>query len=148
VELRNGLGISGESLRQTLTWMIGQDWVQRNTGYGHPLRPEYVLSAQGARLARAAALIMPVLSETGIQDAVLRRWALAVLHLVALGRDRFSLIRAGLPRLTPRALATTLRRLEHASLVKRVVQHTYPPSVRYTTARGARRVLAALIPTT
>jgi DNA-binding HxlR family transcriptional regulator len=117
VELRNILGISGESLRQTLTWMIRQGWIQRNPGYGHPLRPEYVLRPRGARIARAV------------------------------GLDRFSLIRAALPRVTPRALAEALRRLEEADLVNRDVRDTYPPSVRYSPGRRARRELAGLVQT-
>jgi DNA-binding HxlR family transcriptional regulator len=143
-ELRNLLGISGEALRQTLQWMIRRGWIQRNPGYGHPLRPEYVLSAHGASLARVASQVMPVVATTRLLETLLRRWALAVLVLVAAGADRFTLIRRRLPRLTPRMLAATLRRLEAAGLIVRDVQGTYPPGVRYRAGRRARRVLAAL----
>ncbi len=44
VTLARTLGMSRESLRRTLAALIESGLVGRNPGYGHPLRPEYVLS--------------------------------------------------------------------------------------------------------
>ena len=49
VTLHRRLGIGRESLRRTLASLAEQDLVARNPGYGHPLRPEYVLTPNRAR---------------------------------------------------------------------------------------------------
>ena len=50
---------------------------------------------------------------------------------------RFSELRSSLPGVTPRALALALRDLEQASLVRREVLPTRPPSTVYRpTSRG------------
>ncbi|MGH2451320.1 MAG: winged helix-turn-helix transcriptional regulator, partial [Candidatus Limnocylindria bacterium] len=47
VTLSNRLALSRESLRRTLTALIDAGLVMKNPGYGHPLRPEYILTERG-----------------------------------------------------------------------------------------------------
>src|SRR5947207_13068422 len=44
VTLANRIGVTRDSLRRTLSALIDDGLVERNPGYGHPLRPEYVLT--------------------------------------------------------------------------------------------------------
>jgi len=139
VELQRRLDVGRESLRRALDALTALDLVRRNPGYGHPLRPEYVLAPRGRAAAQATARVLAA----GEPDLLLRKWSVPV--LAELGEERrFSELHAALTGVTPRALALTLRQLEHAKLVRREVLPTRPPSTVYRpTARG-RRVQQAL----
>jgi len=134
VELQRRLEVSGESLRRALDMLIELGYVARNPGYGHPLRPEYVITTQAAQAAEVAARVVAARDP----ETLLRKWSVPV--LAELDRERrFSELRASLPGVTPRALALALQELEAARLVRREVLPTRPPSTVYrTTARGAR----------
>lgn len=136
------LGVSRESLRRTLVALIELDLVARNPGYGHPLRPEYVLTARGELVARRCSRLLAVLGEE--RDVALRKWSLPV--LIALRQaGRFSELRDELPGITPRALAMALKDLQAAGLVdRRVDEDAYPPTVVYAPTRAARPLQRAL----
>lgn len=143
VVLANRLGVGRTSLRRTLDALIELGLVRRNPGYGHPLRPEYLLSPAGeVAAARCERLLAAV---EGKRDVVLRKWSLPV--LVALGKQaRFSELREALPGVTARALALALKDLERAALVDRRVEGTYPPTAVYAptpTAARLQRILAS-----
>ena len=58
VVLQKRLGISRSSLQRTLRALIDAGLVKKNPGYGHPMRPEYLLTERGAKVgAPAQALI-------------------------------------------------------------------------------------------
>jgi DNA-binding HxlR family transcriptional regulator len=137
------LGLSRESLRQTLSTLIDLGLVARNPGYGHPLRPEYVLTTRGRRVASRCTRLLEALDDDA-RDVALRKWSLPV--LVALRRaSRFSELRDTLPGVTPRALALALKDLQGAGLVDRQVEDAYPPTTLYLptpAARRLRRILA------
>ena len=134
VELQRRLEVSGESLRRALDGLLELGYVARNPGYGHPLRPEYVITAQAAHAAEVSTRVVAA----GNPETLLRKWSVPV--LAELDRERrFSELRASLPGVTPRALALALQELEVAKLVRREVLPTRPPSTVYrATARGAR----------
>jgi len=133
------LGVTGESLRRTLAYLQDEGLVERNPGYGHPLRPEYVLTAAGRAVAPRVRRLHAALA--GHEDVVLKKWSLPVLAELDRPR-RFSELRARLPA-TPRALAIALKDLENAGLVRRTVTSDHPPQVRYAAARSAQRIAAA-----
>ncbi len=138
-ELQARLGVGRESLRRALDALLDLGFVRRNPGYGHPLRPEYLITAAGRKPAAAVARLLA----GGDPDLLLRKWSVPV--LAELGEERrFSELRASLPGVTPRALALALQQLEGARLIRRDVLPTRPPSSVYRpTARG-RRLQAAL----
>src|SRR5918911_3561105 len=70
--LAGTLGVGRESLRRTLESLLELGLVARNPGYGHPLRPEYVLTPRG----RAAAERCASLLEIADDEVVLRKWTL------------------------------------------------------------------------
>jgi DNA-binding HxlR family transcriptional regulator len=134
--------VTGESLRRTLTYLQDERLVARNPGYGHPLRPEYVLTASGRAVApRAQRLVRAI---AGREDVGLKKWSLPVLAQLTEPR-RFSELRAALP-VTARALALALAELESAGLVRRSVTEDRPPQTRYEVTDGelvaAARALA------
>jgi DNA-binding HxlR family transcriptional regulator len=137
VELQRKLGVTRESLRRALDALIGLGYVRRNEGYGHPLRPEYLITHQG----REAAVLAARVSSSKVRDTLLRKWSVPVLASLAAEPRRFSELRGALPRVTPRALALALRDLEDDGLVRREVLPTRPPSTVYRATARAMRVL-------
>jgi DNA-binding HxlR family transcriptional regulator len=115
--------------------------VRRNPGYGHPLRPEYLLSAKGEALGPMCDKLDRALTENGLEDLGLRKWPLPILYVMAHGpkASRFSEILSALRSLTPRSLSESLKRMEEAGWIAREVTNEFPPSTRYAvTAIGSR----------
>src|SRR5215213_11761735 len=59
VELQNRLGVGRESLRRALDALLELGYARRNPGYGHPLRPEYLVTEPGAAAVRRARASSP-----------------------------------------------------------------------------------------
>ena len=144
VTLARRLDVSGESLRRTLASLQKDGLVSRNPGYGHPLRPEYVLTRRGRTIAPRCAAVVE--AARGQEAVVLKKWSLPVLALLGQPR-RFSDLRTGLPEATPRALTLALKELQAAGLVDRRVTEEYPPSALYeaTPAGSALATRAAAL---
>jgi len=133
--LAGTLGVGSDSLRRTLDSLLSLGLVARNPGYGHPLRPEYVLTEDGRRTAQRCAKLLAASSD----EVLLRKWSLPV--LAALGRPaRFSELRSAVPGVTPRALTLALKDLQAAALVERRVEDAYPPRTVYSPTTQGRRL--------
>jgi DNA-binding HxlR family transcriptional regulator len=150
--LAGRLGVGRESLTRTLAALVELGLVERNPGYGHPLRPEYVLTARGAAVAEASDGLLERLD--GLAGVALRKWSMPVLYALERAPRRFSELRAALPGITPRALTLALKDLERTGLVTRRITDDYPPATIYEVGRrGApllpplRRVASALFGT-
>jgi DNA-binding HxlR family transcriptional regulator len=129
------LGVGRESLRRTLDSLQELGLVARNPGYGHPLRPEYVLTRTGEVAARRCAKLLAADED----EVLLRKWSLPVLAVLA-QPARFSELRAALPGVTPRALALALKDLQGAGLVERRIEDAYPPRSVYSATQSGRRL--------
>ena len=137
VTLVHRLGAGYGSVRPALDHLLARGWVCRNPGYGHPLRPEYVLTAEGARLGAACADLVAALENLDLRAVARKKWTMPVLHAIGASPTRFAEIPRRLARLTDRALAHALRDLVAGALVVREVVDGAPPSTCYTaTGRG------------
>jgi DNA-binding HxlR family transcriptional regulator len=144
VTLSRGLGMSRESLRRTLAALVESGLVGRNPGYGHPLRPEYVLTTSGEALARACGPLVDRLREDDLEDVGLKKWSMPVVFALAAGPRRFSELRDLLKGISPRALALALKDLEAADLVDRRVTDDYPPATVYRLTETGRPLATLL----
>jgi DNA-binding HxlR family transcriptional regulator len=147
VRLVKLLRVGRESLTRALTALIELGLVRRNPGYGHPARPEYLLTGRGAELAPLLAALLVELEELRLDEVALRKWSLPVLAALDGGR-RFSELRAALPGVTARALALTLKTLTEARLVERRIVDAFPPATLYLPTQQAlplRQLTAALL---
>jgi DNA-binding HxlR family transcriptional regulator len=144
VELLHRLDISRDSLVRTIEAAAGQGWVERNPGYGHPLRPEYMLTADGKRMALLAQRIDGVRSIVGIEPGGLARWSMPIICSIDAGHRRFNDLSRALPPANPRALSQGLRKLAAQQLLQRDLIEGYPPASRYSlTERGMAFAKAA-----
>lgn len=138
VTLARTLGMSRESLRRTLAALIDGGFVGRNPGYGHPLRPEYVLTRRGERIAARSRPLVDLLHDLGLEDVGLKKWSMPVVFALSGGPLRFSELRDRLEGISPRALTLALKDLEATGLVERRVTIDYPPATIYRLTRTAR----------
>ena len=138
------LGLSRESLRRTLAALIEGGLVGRNPGYGHPLRPEYVLTRRGDRIAARSRPLVDLLRARGLEEVGLKKWSMPVVYALSEGPLRFSELRDRLEGISPRALTLALKELESAGIVERRVTDDYPPATSYRLAADARP-LASLV---
>ena len=139
VEMVNALGASRDTLSETLQDLTSHGLVQRNPGYGHPLRPEYILTDSGIGVGEAAVSVTTVVRRLNIVDVALKKWPMLVLVALGRGGDRFNAVQAMLPGISPRALTVALRNLQQARLIDRMVTDGHPPATAYTlTGAGDR----------
>lgn len=144
VTLARTLGLSRESLRRTLGALIDAGFVGRNPGYGHPLRPEYVLTSAGDPLAAACRPLVETLRRRNLEEVALKKWSMPVVLALAEEAKRFSELRETLEGISPRALALALKDLEAAGLVDRRVTDDYPPATVYRLTSGGRPLVRLL----
>jgi DNA-binding HxlR family transcriptional regulator len=118
VTVANTLHLSRDALTRSLSALLEAGWAMRNPGYGHPLRPEYILTVRGARIGTTCAELITWLERHGLQEPMLKKWSLPV--TLALSRHtRFSSLQRALSGITPRALTLTLEDLQTHGLVTR-----------------------------
>lgn len=135
VLLSNRLGVPRETLSKTLSSLIEVGLIGRNPGYGHPLRPEYVLTSAGRQIAKRC---LPLLDALPDRELSLKKWTMAVLAAVGSGA-RFTDLRGELPA-SPRALTLALKDLQVLGLVEREIVEGYPPTTRYRPTPAGRRL--------
>ncbi len=144
VELLHRLAISRDSLARTIDAAITQGWVERNAGYGHPLRPEYVLTAEGQRMAILAARTDLARDAVKIAPGGLARWSMPIICSIDDGHRHFNELSRTLSPASPRALSQGLRKLVGQHLVMRELVDDYPPRSLYSlTAQGGVLARAA-----
>ena len=144
VTLVNRLGVSRGALRQTLDATIRHGWIMPNPGYGHPLRPEYLLTESGERIGLTCWELVDMLGKRGLEVVMLRKWSAPVLQAVAFGCRRFAEIKTALPDLTDRALAIALKQLLAHKLLDRQLRDEFPPAAEWTPVHRSRPLVKIL----
>ncbi|HUF65793.1 MAG TPA: winged helix-turn-helix transcriptional regulator [Gemmatimonadaceae bacterium] len=139
-EMAASLEASRGGLRQAVDALIRLRLVARNPGHGHPLRPEFMLTTRGERLAVPAMGIVLLARRWSIEDEAFRRWPLPVVYGLGESGVRFSELRNRLPGITDRALSLTLQLLDVSRLAERIVHTGRPPSVEYAPTDRAMRL--------
>ncbi|MEP2532625.1 winged helix-turn-helix transcriptional regulator [Shimia sp.] len=105
--------------------LIKAGLLERNPGYGHPLRPEFRLTQLGKEAAAIAGKVQRVSAEDD-QRLLRKSWTLPV--LTSLQRPcHFSDIKRNLHTITDRALSQSLKSMEVKDWVHRSVDETARP---------------------
>ena len=142
ITMVNRLGVSRDSLRRTLLTLISAELVCKNAGYGHPMRPEYVLTARGNQVGMRAVPLADALRKRS--DVVYKKWSLPTIAVLSAVGMHFNAIKRELDGATSRAVSMTLKDLEAAGLVSRIVDDSHPPAVSYQLSRVGKK-LAPLV---
>lgn len=123
-------GASRGAFAQSMEHLIDIGLLERNPGYGHPLRPEFRLTEPGFKAAAIAKKVRAVSSDED-QDLLRRAWTLPVLTSLHSPRH-FNEIKRNLLTITDRALSLSLKSLEARCWVQRSVSDaTRPPRSIY-----------------
>jgi DNA-binding HxlR family transcriptional regulator len=138
VALINRLSLPRDTLTRTLEAAQALGWVMRNPGHGHPLRPEYILTGEGARIAEIAARQRAAQAQFGLAPGTLTRWGLPILHALDAGYERFNHISRLLTPASPRALSQGFRTLATHDLITRALIDDYPPISLYRLTESGR----------
>ncbi|MCC3861769.1 winged helix-turn-helix transcriptional regulator [Emcibacteraceae bacterium Y4] len=128
--LLKATGASRTAFAQSIAHLIDIGLLERNPGYGHPLRPEFRLTDTGKTAALIASKI-PVISEKEDKVLLRRSWTLPILSSLQ-KPAHFNEIKRNLPSITDRALSQSLRSMEDRKWVKRdVIEEARPPKPIY-----------------
>lgn len=118
-------GASRTAFAQSMDHLIAIGLLERNPGFGHPLRPEFRLTPLGMS---AAVIAHKVHSLTAAEDRDLlrRSWTLPVLTTIH-RPTHFNDIKRNLRTITDRALSQSLKTMESRHWVRRSVDDTARP---------------------
>ncbi|MGR3616285.1 MAG: winged helix-turn-helix transcriptional regulator [Paracoccaceae bacterium] len=105
--------------------LITAGLLERNPGYGHPLRPEFRLTQNGITAAALAKKIQNA-SAGEHHDLLRRSWTLPVLTAIHTP-SRFNDIKRNLHTVTDRALSQSLKSMEDRNWVCRSIDDTARP---------------------
>lgn len=138
-------GASRTAFAQSMDHLIKLGLVERNPGYGHPLRPEFRLTQRGMAVAAIADKIRD-LSAQEDWPLLRRSWTLPVLTSLHTP-SHFIDIKRNLPTITDRALSQSLKAMEAKSWVQRSVDvAARPPRAIYRTVNTGRLISQVTAP--
>lgn len=138
------LGLARGVARSSFHTLIEGGWLSRNPGHGHPLRPEYVLTARGEERARWCARVVRARDQVGLTPEGLTRWTLPLISELAPGEARFSGLKLALEPVSPRALSLTLKGAIGLGLINRRLEESFPPTPRYALAARGQPLAEAM----
>ena len=119
--------------------------LERYPGHGHPLRPEFRLTAQGEAMAPIAHKIDAIAIRSA-QDVLVRKvWTLPILAVASEPRH-FSELKHTLTPITDRALSRSLQDLNQKNWVERSVNtEQRPPRPVYRVANAGAEIAQTLL---
>ena len=142
ITLANSLGASRSSLSTSLNDLIEQGLVMRNPGYGHPMRPEYLLTPHGDDIGDQCLRLARLLERRDEADLAYRKWTLPLVAAIGARVKRFSEVRTALgEQATPRAITLGLKSMLSVDWAERSLIDDYPPAAGYALMPKGQRVL-------
>lgn len=144
VTLVNQLSASRATVNLTLKYLVSRNLVMRNPGYGHPMRPEYILTGEGERIGPVCLELVRTVAKLKVDEIAFRKWPMPVVAAIGKGASRFSGIGEKLQQVSPRALTGALRDLGDFGLVDREVTGDWPPHPNYELSRNGQVLVPVL----
>ncbi len=134
------LNTNRQSLKRALAATEALGLTMLNPGYGHPLRPEYILTSYGERISFESSKVVRAAEDAGFTELLSKKWSLPVLAAVWMGAVRYSEIEAFLCTASPKAIARALEELTDAGCIHRTVLNDWPPRPVYKVGFEYRRL--------
>jgi DNA-binding HxlR family transcriptional regulator len=142
VMLLNRLGLSRSVLSSTLGRLMEDHLIKLNPGYGHPLRPEYILTGSGKRIAFFCSELFHLVTRQESARHIHSRWSFPILFTISDGAVRFSKLKQRLGPITSRALSEELKQLIEEGYIQRRIGDDYPPTTSYALTDRSRPYLS------
>lgn len=142
VTLNHSLEASRGSLSAALKHLIELGVVVKNTGHGHPMRPEYLLTAKGLAIGAECMTLVRILKRRNELDLAFNKWTLPLVVAIGDRTLRFNELRSSLDDATPRAITMGLKSLLHHGWASRRLIDDFPPTAGYKLQRKGQRILA------
>lgn len=143
VTLVHRLGAHRLAVTQAVDTLIELGLAIPNPGYGHPMRPEYILTERGQALGPACVHINATLDRFGLAEFGLRKWTLPTILAVHQGAERFGDIRAALTFATDRAVSQCLNGADDEGILRRADHALDARAVVYRLERIGRHIAHA-----
>ena len=142
--LLSSIGANRTAFTKSLIHLVNLGLLERNPGHGHPLRPEYRLTIEGARIAKVAGNIVDIVPSDE-EFALLRRaWTIPVLTVVQTP-TRFTEIKSELFSITDRALSKSLDQLQELKWLQREIDiEVRPPRPSYQAVNAGFKICQAV----
>ena len=138
-------GAGRTAFGQSLQHLVDLGLLERNPGHGHPLRPEFRLTAPGQVAAAMADRIDSTVRQPAGHDLLRRAWTVPILTVSQQPRY-FSQIKTDLGAITDRALSQSLQHLQTQHWVTRQIDTDHrPPRPLYQATRTGLRIGQAVI---
>lgn len=144
VTLTKSLEGSRTSLKSSLELLDTLGLVKPNSGQGHPMRPEYVLTARGKLVSNPAFVLIQTLDKTNSINIGLKKWSMPMIHAVGSGLDRFGAIADELQAASDRAVSLALSDLHSVALLQSNLVAGRPPRNAYALTRKSKRIAPIL----
>lgn len=141
VILASALGVSRASLSASLSDLIELGFVMKNTGHGHPMRPEYVLTEAGKRIGDDCLRLRHLLRRRNEEDVAYRKWTLPLVAAIGDDTRRFNEVQLILPDASPRAITLGLKAMLAERWARRSLIDDFPPTAGYALLPKGRSVL-------
>ena len=141
ISLVNGLGASRGSLKAALDHLIDLGFVERATGHGHPMRPEYLLTAEGLEIGDECLALVRILKRRNELNLAFMKWTLPLVVAIGDRTSRFNELRRSLSDATPRAITMGLKSLINHGWASRNLIDDFPPTAGYRLRSKGQRIL-------
>lgn len=132
VTIQKYFEISRGVLKTCLTRLIEADLLIMNTGYGHPMRPEYILTEKGESLGPFCVEILKEGKKRNIEEVFQSRWSCPIIIGTGDQKKRFNELKMELMPVTSRALSSTVKFLYEIKCLRREILDISPPSFSYS----------------
>lgn len=144
--LANTLKTSPISIKSAIEHLTAMHLIVKNSGHGHPLRPEFMLTPLGKALAPKAVEILHYGAKHRVLPLLRKRWTLPIIAVLE-GARSFGGLRRSLTPVTDRALSLSLKDLTSARLVQRTVLGNHlPPTTLYVPTPQLKKIRQPLGP--
>jgi len=141
VTLANVLGVSRAALSASLKDLIKLGFVVRNPGYGHPMRPEYLLTKAGEAIGDDCLSLRHLLRRRKEEGIAYRKWTLPLVAAIGGEFRRFNEVQIILPNASPRAITLGLKAMLAERWAKRSLIDDFPPTAAYALLPKGHSVL-------
>ena len=135
ITLQNRYGISRGILKTSLERLVSAGLVVQNPGYGHPMRPEYILTQLGISVGSLCDALLAEGEKRGVSDIFYDKWSCPIIFSTGKEKVRFNTLKKDLNPITPRALSGSLKKLHQLKCLRRSLLDTNPPMHIYSLAK-------------